>query len=182
MDPGVLEAIARTALQSAERDYQDRGRVFGILDSKAQNTAAIAGVLIGAILTVTGRSDFRASLHVLGPFLLVPLLLSAVTLFASVMLSLLTMHLRPLPAPMATTEAKRTLNNCMALADTQSDLQCLVRFYSDLLNLWDPALARLEAVNGPKAARLLLAQRLLGIGLALVATSVIELLFVSAAG
>ena len=77
---------------------------------------------------------------------------------------------------------RRPVTNCMALADTQSDLQCLVRFYSDLLNLWDPALARLEAVNGPKAARLLLAQRLLGIGLALVATSVVELLFVSAAG
>lgn len=182
MDSGVLEAIARTALQSAERDYQDGARVFGVLDSKAQNTAAIAGVLIGAILTVTGRSDFRVSLHLLGPFLLVPLMLSAITLFASVLLSLLAMHLRPLPAPLATVEAKRTLNNCVALPDAQPDLQCLVRFYSDLLNLWGPALDRLEMVDRQKAARLLLAQRLLGIGLALVATSVIELLFVSAAG
>ena len=182
MESGGLEAIAKTALQNAERDYQDLTRIFGVVDSKAQNTAAIAGVLIGAILTVTGRNDFKVSLHILGRFLLLPLLLSAVTLFASVLLSLLAMHVRIVPAPLATMAATRTLNNCVALKDQDLDSRCLAGLYSDLLRLWEPVLSKLSVVQQNKAGRLLLAQRLLGIGLALVAASVIELLFVPAAG
>lgn len=182
MESGALEVIARTALQSAERDYQDLTRIFGVVDSKAQNTAAIAGVLIGAILTVTGRNDFRICLHVLGRYLLFPLLFSALTLFASVLLSLLAMHLRPVPAPRTTEEASRTLDNCIRLDDPNLDARCLIGLYSDLLKLWEPVLGQVREVQRQKAGRLLLAQRLLGIGLALVAVSVIELLFVSAGG
>lgn len=182
MESGALEVIARTALQSAERDYQDLTRIFGVVDSKAQNTAAIAGVLIGAVLTVTGRSDFRTCLRVLETSLLLPLLLSTLTLFASVLLSLLAMHLRPVPAPLATNEATRTLANCVLLDDPNLDARCLVGLYSDLVRLWEPVLAQLSEVQRQKAGRLLLAQRLLGVGLALVAISVIELLFVSAGG
>ena len=152
------EEVAALALATCERQYTDYGRIVGALDSKAQSATTIAGILLGALLTISGRDRFLDAVRVLSLGLLVPLITSIVLLSIVIFVSLRAMYVRAFPRSIGVPDVTDIASSICALPESERAAFPIYNFQGDLLALWTTTLRDVHRVVAAKAQLLKVAQ------------------------
>jgi hypothetical protein len=171
MRPRLLEQV----LQSCLQEYADKQNTFAQIDTKAQTTASVAGVLIAAALAFV-QADSVARLVGAGGLKVVALFaLAIILLLASTLFCLLAMRIRRVTAPLESKELGKMVDDILGSESAKVTAETFDNFVRDQITAWQKCLRSLRKANTDKARRTLWAQALLGAALLLVA--IVVLLF-----
>jgi hypothetical protein len=142
----------------AAREYDDQWKTFTALDAKAQGTAAVGGILIAALVTLSGRDSFIKVIEIAGAVVLVPLMAAIVFVFASLVLSLYSVLVQQMEKPYDTEVLRKYLDDVSALPADQINEELISRFYNEVVDGWQKRVKGMDAVLERKADGLRVAQ------------------------
>jgi len=149
------------AIDYFSREYEDLGKAFAGLDSKAQAAAAVAGVMTAALLTVTARDSYRHAVRLFGLSILVPIFGALVLLLLSILASILTMRVRSVPPPYNSEGVAASLEDLAGLSAEELTEEAFQNHYRDIMKAWKKTLEDTRPVIEEKAEWLQRAQFLL---------------------
>jgi hypothetical protein len=177
---GARKELLDKVFQSCLQEYADKQNTFAQIDTKAQTTASVAGVLIAAALAFV-QADSVDRMVSAGGLKVVILFASAIVLLLlSTLFCLLAMRIRRLTAPLESKEIGRMIEEIFRLDASEFTDETVENFVRDQVNAWQKTLRSLGKTNADKADRVLWGQVLLAVAVLLVA--VVVLFFLSRLG
>ena len=173
---GIRRELLERVLQSCVQEYADKQNTFAQIDTKAQTTASVAGVLIAAALAFV-QADSVERILTAGGIKVVLLFGSVmVLLLGSTLFCLLAMKISRVAAPLESQELGRMVNDILGLDPSEVTDQIVDNFARDQASAWQKTLRSLRKTNRDKANRVLWGQVLLAVALLLVAIVVLVFL------
>jgi hypothetical protein len=151
-------------LKSCEDEYNHLYQTFQSLDSKANTTAGISGILIAAAFAFTDQ--FRAKTSILGN---IPFIVLILILLISLFFSLRSMWVQYIDSPLSHKGPLRAFNDISNSVGRENIPGKLVDLYGTLIGYWPACIETLKDVLNKKVKHLSCAQHFLGVALALIA-------------
>lgn len=162
-----------------DAQYEVLFRLFSALDTKAQGTATIAGVLLAALVTATGRDAYPA-FRALGLPVLALILVTVGLLVAALFLSFYCLRVRGIPRVAEPAELVTGARELQRLAERERTSEVIARYRDESLDGHLRAVEALMRVDEVKAASLRRAQTCLLGGVCSASTCLVLILFVQA--
>lgn len=175
-----VEDAYRDAQEQLDAQYEVLFKLFSALDTKAQGTATIAGVLLAALVTATGRDAYPAAFQVLGPAVLALILVTVGLLVAALFLSFFCLRVRGIPRVAEPAELVTGARELQLLAERERTGEVIARYRDESLDGHLRAVEALMRVDEVKAASLRRAQTCLLGGVCSASTCLVLILFVQA--
>ena len=156
-----LVDILKVALAYSASEYEDVWNTFTAVDSKAQGTTAIGGVLVAALVATTARESFSHAARELALVLTGPLFLSLVLVFLSLAASLLALRVRAFSPPYDTEAMLSSVSDLVALDPAERTDEVSHNHYRTFIQRWRDLLEETQPILLRKAEWLHRAQLLL---------------------
>jgi hypothetical protein len=138
--------LAEQSLAPFEAVHRDLLAIWGTLETKAQGATAIAGVFLGATISILTRNP--DGLNSLQQTLIVVI---AGFLAAAVVLALLALTPRPVPLVNDPEHRFRRIRDLLALKDDAEFLSLLPDFYTDEREQWAETISAFSKITITKA-------------------------------
>jgi hypothetical protein len=167
--PGFRIECLKTVIQNGFDNYKENARITSLLDDKAQKTGAMAGVFLAATFGFLSPEKLHSlALAVDLEYLL--LILFTVAVFIGCVASCLSvMWARNVALPVSLEAVNGMTQDILRLRDDSLTPEIQEAFFQEQIAIWRPVLDSQMKGNKLKAGRLVLAQRLLGCGMFLIA-------------
>lgn len=177
--PEFRLAIVQALVEVASENYKENSRIAGVLDDKAQKTGALAGVFLAGSFAFIKTENFgqTAPLNRLaGLWGLLFLAVCIGLLLVTTILSLRTMWIRAVPAPMSLAIMEKMSLDLLEASDEDLDNATQENFFRDQSRVWSVALQKQHAANANKAKYLRASQLTLAVAIICGAAILLEIL------
>ena len=152
----LLQKLKESTLASYSRDWEKLSSTFRDLDTKAQGTITSAGLFLAAALAFIDKTGY-ANDHLSSTLLL----LLPVALIGSIVMAVLCLRVRKLPAPPSGSLEAQMVHDIDLHEQGKISEDRHIRFQNDLLRIWNTAVSNHREINQEKAEFLWSAQRFL---------------------
>lgn len=173
---GLRIGLLETALRACIEEYADSGRTFANLDTKAQNTTAIAGILFAAALAFLHGDVLQQVMQQGTTYALILLGAAIIALLSAILLCLLGMKVRKVIAPVDSKTVRGMVEDILRVDSSEFTDTMAENFLRDLIAEWRATLRGMASANESKARVVLVGQALLFIAIALVAVLLLVIL------
>jgi hypothetical protein len=162
----LLHGLLSAARDNCAKEYDDLFRTFASLDAKAQNTAAIAGVQLAAILAFLQKDNLRILVESYGPGTYPLLIATLITLVVVIGACMLAMKVTDLPEPYSGVREVEALASLRRLPSEEFDAETTVNHLVDHLEMWKGVIKGMSDATYTKATSVKACQWTMVLGLA----------------
>jgi hypothetical protein len=134
--------------------YANYSARFAAIDTKAQGTAAIAGVLLGATLAFVPQALFRAVVGYYGPTGVSPILAAVALAIAGILFATHALHVKPARIPFRGEIVAQETKNLLCLSDSDLTDEFIERHYGSQLTEWQLTLGEMASIINDKSRAL----------------------------
>ena len=169
MATNLTERLLSDVYVAYQNEYKDLSDTWRQIDSKAQGTLAVCGIILaGTLAFIRALTDSMDGVirYLLG--------LTSVAIIVSVLLSLLVLRVKAVAAAPFGQGAKTDLDNLLS-SGNPIDQEDVVGYYNEQIERWQITIDAVAKVNSSKAAMLLWAQVLLVLGVLLAGATIIRI-------
>jgi uncharacterized membrane protein YgdD (TMEM256/DUF423 family) len=166
--------LLERVLQASVDEHAYNKRTFTNLDTKAQNTTAIAGVFLAAALAFLRGQALEQFVQFSGRYVVVFLGVSIILLLGSVLSCLIAMRIRGVIAPIGSVELIEMVNDILSLEPSEFTDATHENFLRDQIAAWQTTLR--DTSNRSKARAVLIGQLLLATAIVVVAILLLVIL------
>ena len=172
MPDGSVERLLGLSLDSFREEYSELSETWRQLDGKAQATASMAGIFVGGLFAV-----LKLNPPALSGAERVLLTLAVAALAGAVVLSLLALFIRQVPAAPRGDTLHALVRDLLGLDDQDERHARVTKLLQDMIRMWSEANEQIHETNLWKARRLQWAQGVLLCGILLTAALVLVLTY-----
>jgi hypothetical protein len=172
----IRTGLLEKALRACVDEYVEKGRTFTNLDTKAQNTTALAGVFLAAALAFLREEALEAFVRSGGRHTVILLAASIISLLGSILSCLLAMRIRKVIAPIEPVALTAMVDDILSLDASELTDVTYGNFLRDQIAAWQPTLADASTANASKAKAVLAGQFLLTAAIVFIAILLLVIL------
>ncbi len=149
-----LKLLERVLTTSAA-EYADKGRIFTNLDTKAQNTATIAGIFLTGAFVFIGKESLDWFISRGGPIVITLLSITIVLLVVSIVFCIIAMKIQRTLTPMASKDFACMVEEILQIEPADFTDERIENFLKDQIRVWTAVLSDISKANDNKAASVL---------------------------
>jgi len=160
----IKEKIQEHVLKACEEEYKDKLDVFNHLDSKAQQLAGFAGVLLGILITFCKKEvlDYLSSISLMSIW---GYMIAIVLLLISIGLSIYSMRLIKIFGMPVFAEFETEIGDLLKLNETDLNGENYLNLINGKIERWKKTFISIEDANRKKGRFVFITQIVFALGL-----------------